>query len=122
MFLGLFFNGSQKRENKEVNIYKLCEVILMFSFNMFETYEVTFEIYIEDKLINKQTMQAPKEILMANFTRFIAIIRCPGADGNNFSVSFHHRLQIQHLIAGKPHQRRHGSHSRQGRIFLSRWL
>ena len=39
----------------------------MFGFNMFETYEVTFEIYIEDKLANKQTMQAPKEILMANF-------------------------------------------------------
>lgn len=39
----------------------------MFGFNMFETYEVTFEIYVEDKLTNKQTMQAPKEILMANF-------------------------------------------------------
>lgn len=39
----------------------------MFSFDMFETYEVTFEIYIEDKLVNKQTMQAPKEMLMANF-------------------------------------------------------
>lgn len=39
----------------------------MFGFNMFETYEVTFEIYIEDRLANKQTMQAPKEILMANF-------------------------------------------------------
>lgn len=40
----------------------------MFGFeSIFETYEVTFEIYIEDKLINKQTMQAPKEMLMANF-------------------------------------------------------
>lgn len=39
----------------------------MFGFNMFETYEVTFEIYIEDKLIKQQTMQAPKELLMANF-------------------------------------------------------
>jgi hypothetical protein len=34
---------------------------------MFETYEVTFEVYVEDKLNNKQTMQAPKEILTANF-------------------------------------------------------
>lgn len=34
---------------------------------MFEMYEVTFEIYIEDKLTNKQTMQAPKEMLIANF-------------------------------------------------------
>lgn len=39
----------------------------MFGFNMFETYEVTFEIYIEDKLVKQQTMQAPKELLMANF-------------------------------------------------------
>lgn len=35
--------------------------------NMFEMYDVTFEIYIEDKLTNRQTMQAPKEILIANF-------------------------------------------------------
>ena len=34
---------------------------------MFEIYEVTFEIYIEDKLVQKQMMQAPKQILMANF-------------------------------------------------------
>ena len=40
----------------------------MFSFNdMFETYKVTFEIYFEDKLVEQQTMQAPKELLMANF-------------------------------------------------------
>ena len=39
----------------------------MFEFNIFEPYEVTFEIYIEDKLTNKQTMQAPKEMLIANF-------------------------------------------------------
>ena len=43
----------------------------MFGFNMFETYEVTFEIYIEDKLANKQTMQAPKEMLMANFIQTV---------------------------------------------------
>ena len=44
----------------------------MFGFDdMFETYEVTFEIYIEDKLVNKQTMQAPKEILMANFIQTV---------------------------------------------------
>lgn len=35
--------------------------------DMFQTHEVTFEIYIEDKLVNKQTMQAPKEMLIANF-------------------------------------------------------
>ena len=35
--------------------------------DMFEPYNVTFEIYMENNLINKQTMQAPKEILMANF-------------------------------------------------------
>ena len=31
---------------------------------MFEVYDVTFEVYIGDKLANKQQMQAPKEILM----------------------------------------------------------
>lgn len=43
----------------------------MFGFNMFETYEVTFEIYIENKLVNKQTMEAPKEMLMANFIQTV---------------------------------------------------
>lgn len=32
-----------------------------------EMYDVTFEIYVEDKLTNRQAMQAPKEILMTNF-------------------------------------------------------
>lgn len=32
-----------------------------------EMYEVTFEVYIEDKLSNRQTMQAPKKIIIANF-------------------------------------------------------
>ena len=37
-------------------------------FNIFgEPYEVDFEIYIGDKLAQKQSMQAPKEILMINF-------------------------------------------------------
>ena len=35
--------------------------------DMFTTYSVTFEVYIEDKLANRQTMEAPKEILIANF-------------------------------------------------------
>lgn len=39
--------------------------------NMFQTYDVTFEVYIEDKLVKKQTMQAPKEILMINFMQTI---------------------------------------------------
>lgn len=34
---------------------------------MFETHEVIIEVYIEDKLTNRQQMQAPKEILIANF-------------------------------------------------------
>ena len=34
---------------------------------MFETYDVIFEVYIEDKLTNRQQMQAPKEMLIANF-------------------------------------------------------
>ncbi len=34
---------------------------------MFEMFEATFEVYLEDKLINKQTIQAPKEMLMVQF-------------------------------------------------------
>ncbi len=48
----------------------------MFGFeSIFETHEVTFEIYIEDKLTNKQTMQAPKEMLMANFLQTVKQIQ-----------------------------------------------
>lgn len=35
--------------------------------DIFEPYDVTFEVYIEDKLTNRQQMQAPKEMLIANF-------------------------------------------------------
>lgn len=42
---------------------------------MFEIYEVNFEIYIENKLINKQTMQAPKEMLMINFIQTVNQIK-----------------------------------------------
>ncbi len=44
---------------------------MRIGFNMFDTYEVAFEIYIEDKLVNKQTMQAPKEMIMANFIQAV---------------------------------------------------
>lgn len=37
--------------------------------DMFEAYTVTFEVYVEDKLTNKQTMQAPKEMLKLNFMK-----------------------------------------------------
>ena len=35
--------------------------------NMFETYEVDFEVYIGETLTQKQKMQAPKEMIMINF-------------------------------------------------------
>jgi hypothetical protein len=35
--------------------------------DMLEMHEVIFEVYIEDKLTNRQQMQAPKEMLIANF-------------------------------------------------------
>jgi hypothetical protein len=35
--------------------------------DMFETHDVIFEVYIEDKLTNRQQMQAPKEMLIINF-------------------------------------------------------
>lgn len=39
--------------------------------DMLEMHEVAFEVYIEDKLVNKQIMQAPKEMLMANFIQTV---------------------------------------------------
>lgn len=38
---------------------------------MFDIYKVLFEVYIEDKLVNKQTMQAPKEMLMISFIQTV---------------------------------------------------
>jgi hypothetical protein len=35
--------------------------------DMLEIHEVIIEVYIEDKLTNRQQMQAPKEILITNF-------------------------------------------------------
>lgn len=43
------------------------EVVDIIFENMFEMHDVTFEIYIEDKIANRQTIQAPKEMLIANF-------------------------------------------------------
>jgi hypothetical protein len=34
---------------------------------MLEIHEVIFEVYIENNLTNRQQMQAPKEMLIANF-------------------------------------------------------
>jgi hypothetical protein len=36
---------------------------------VFETYKVEVETYIEDKMINKQTIRAPKEIIMMQFAQ-----------------------------------------------------
>lgn len=41
----------------------------------FKIYEVVFEIYIEDKLVNRQTSQAPKEMLIAQFIQTAKQIR-----------------------------------------------
>jgi hypothetical protein len=41
----------------------------------FEIYKVTFEVYVEDKLVQKQMLQAPKEILIANFLQTAQQIR-----------------------------------------------
>ena len=38
---------------------------------MFEMHESIFEIYIEDKLIDKQAMNAPKEMLVLNFIQMV---------------------------------------------------
>lgn len=42
---------------------------MFINMDMFEPYEVSIEIFIEDKLINRQQMQAPKEMLMMSFIK-----------------------------------------------------
>jgi hypothetical protein len=39
--------------------------------DVFETYEVDIETYIENRLVNKQRMQAPKEIIELNFVQLM---------------------------------------------------
>ncbi len=43
--------------------------------NIFETYDVMFEVYIEDKLVKKQRMQAPEEFIIANFMQMAEQIK-----------------------------------------------
>lgn len=43
--------------------------------DIFETHEVIFEVYIENKLTNRQQMQAPKEMLIANFLQTVKQIQ-----------------------------------------------
>lgn len=45
---------------------------MRFTFNnIFEPYEVTFEIYIGDTLAKTQTMQAPRQMLEASFIQTV---------------------------------------------------
>ena len=42
----------------------------MFGFtDAFEIHEVTLEIYLEDKIVNRQTISAPKEMIMVSFVQ-----------------------------------------------------
>lgn len=43
----------------------------MFGFDVFETYEVTFEIYIENKLVKKQTIEAPRAMIETSFIQTV---------------------------------------------------
>ena len=40
---------------------------MFINMSMNEIYNVDFEIYMEDKLVQRQNIQAPKEILILNF-------------------------------------------------------
>lgn len=44
-------------------------MINMFDMFDIETYEATFEVYLEDKIIKKQTIRAPAEFLMAQYAQ-----------------------------------------------------
>jgi hypothetical protein len=43
--------------------------------SMFEPYEVDIETYIEDKMVNKQTIQAPQQIIISNFLQLMNQIK-----------------------------------------------
>lgn len=51
---------------------------------MFDLYKVTFEIYEKDKLVSKQIMQAPQEMLIINFIQTMNQI---ARDGRPLKVS-----------------------------------
>lgn len=44
---------------------------MMHMFEGFEMYEAAIEVYLEDKIIHNQRLQAPKEILMAQFAQLL---------------------------------------------------
>lgn len=52
-------------------------------FEELEVFDVTFEIYIEDKVINRQSMQAPKQFLIMNFLKTAEQI---GNDGRPMKI------------------------------------
>ena len=39
--------------------------------DMFEVFEVDFETYLEDRMMGKQKLRAPKEIIIANFMQTV---------------------------------------------------
>ncbi len=43
--------------------------------DVFDMFEVNIETYIEDKLVNKQTMQAPAQIIIIQFIQLINQIK-----------------------------------------------
>lgn len=43
--------------------------------SMFEPYEVDIETYIEDKMVNKQTIQAPQQIIISSFLQLMNQIK-----------------------------------------------
>lgn len=46
----------------------------MFGFNL-DTYEVTFEIYIDGKLTSRQSMEAPQMMIEAQFVNMLKQIK-----------------------------------------------
>ena len=58
---------------------------------MFDIYEVTFEVYIEDKMVNKQIISAPKEMLIMNFIQTMEQI---GYDKRPMKIRIHRPTTI----------------------------
>lgn len=43
--------------------------------HIFETYDVVFEVYIENKLVKRQMMQAPEKFIIMNFMQMAEQIK-----------------------------------------------
>ena len=56
---------------KQLKLYIRGHYMFVNFDSMFEPYEVDIETYIEDKVVNKQTIEAPQQMIIANFLQLM---------------------------------------------------